>query len=263
MIAELIQAPSSISRAQVGILDRTTFCDGHHIGTGNIEPKITLAPREARVLAGNFQAAMEATAPAAKERSFYMRMRPTDGAAVVFAATLAATVGSPGPRRRSSSSRSSSSPSPCSNSEPRATIIAGGAATGRGTRPPSRAEAVHRAREARRGEVELHLLGQERKSAGEIRGQLVAGFAHPQRSSGAASQQQQRPRQRRGAPGKPRGRRQYAAPRAAGPAQRPQRERRRAGAQFRPRRQHPRRYLRREARRGVQARIDEVLEQSN
>jgi hypothetical protein len=30
-------------------------------------------------------------------RSFYMRMRPTHGAAVVFAATLAVTLGSPGP----------------------------------------------------------------------------------------------------------------------------------------------------------------------
>ena len=44
-----------------------------------------------------FRLRLEATAPAAKERSFYMRMRPTYGAAVVFAATLAATVGSPGP----------------------------------------------------------------------------------------------------------------------------------------------------------------------
>ena len=49
------------------------------------------------MLAEIFRLRLEATAPAAKERSFYMRMRPTYGAAVVFAATLAATVGSPGP----------------------------------------------------------------------------------------------------------------------------------------------------------------------
>ncbi len=49
------------------------------------------------MLAKIFRLRLEATAPAAKERSFYMRMRPTYGAAVVFAATLAATVGSPGP----------------------------------------------------------------------------------------------------------------------------------------------------------------------
>ena len=117
-----------------------------------------------------------------------MRMRPTYGAAVVFAATLAATVGSPGPAEAffflpifQQSQPSFESRTPGDNNRWRRGDRAR-------TRPPSRS-AVHRdAREARRGEVELHLLGQEREAAreirgqlvaGEIRGQLVAGFAHP------------------------------------------------------------------------------------
>ena len=87
----------------------------------------------------------------------------------------------------------------------RAITISGEAATGGNTSRPAR-QAVHwHARQARRGEVELHLLGQEREVAGEIRVQLLAGLAHPQRSSGAACEQEQRPRQRLGAPRKPRG----------------------------------------------------------
>ena len=93
------------------------------------------------MLAEIFRLRLEATARAAKERSFYMRMRPTYGAAIVFAATLAATVGSPGPAeaffflpifQQSQSSFSSNL------ARTRATIIARGAATGRGTRPTSR-----------------------------------------------------------------------------------------------------------------------------
>jgi hypothetical protein len=57
----------------VGILDRTTFCDGHHIGTGNIEPKISLSPREARMLAEIFLLRLEATARAAKEAATITR----------------------------------------------------------------------------------------------------------------------------------------------------------------------------------------------
>ena len=109
-----------------------------------------------------------------------MRMRPTYGAAVVFAATLAATVGSPGPAEAFfflPIFQQSQPSTPSDNNRWR-----------RGDR--ARDEAA----EPARGEVELHLLGQERKVAGEIRGQLVAGFAHPQRSSGAASEQEQRPR---------------------------------------------------------------------
>ena len=179
-----------------------------------------------------------------------MRMRPIPGAAVAFAATLAATVASPGPAEAFfflPIFQQQSQPSIDSRSSRSDNNRWRGQGEGRG-RP---AQIIHRdPRETRRGEVEF--LGQERKVAGEIRVQLPAGLAHAQRSSGAASEQEQRPRQRLGAPGKPRGRRQYALRRAAGPAQRPHRERRRAGAQFRPRRQHPRRYLRREARRGVQ-----------
>jgi hypothetical protein len=109
-----------------------------------------------------------------------MRMRPTHGAAAVFAATLAATVGSSGPakaffflpifQQAQSSFESKSGRSPGDNSRWR----------------------------------------------GGDRGRDEA--AQPKPSIGT----------------------------------RAKRERRRAGAQFRPRRQHPRRYLRREARRGVQ-----------
>ena len=70
-----------------------------------------------------------------------MRMRPIHGAAVVFAATLAATVGSPGPaeaffflpifqQQSQPSIDSKSGRSPSDNNRWRA-------ATGRGTRPPS------------------------------------------------------------------------------------------------------------------------------
>ena len=138
-----------------------------------------------------------------------MRMRATHGAAVVFAATLAATVGSPGPaeaffflpifQQSQPSIDSRSGRNPSDNTRWRG---------GDRGRDEAAHQAVHRdAREARRGEVELHLVGQERKVAGEIRGQLLAGLAHPQRSSGAASEQEQRPRQRLGAPRKSRGRR--------------------------------------------------------
>ena len=115
----------------------------------------------------------------------------------------------------------------------RATTRAG-SATGDGRRRRAGQAFRRDAREARRGEVELRLVGQERKVAGEIQVQLLAGTAHPQRSSGAASEQEQRTRQRLGAPGKPREWRQYAARRATGPAHRLQRERRRAGAQLPP-----------------------------
>ena len=74
------------------------------------------------------------------------------------------------------------------------------------------AQDVHRdAREARRREVELQLVGQERKVASKIQIQLLAGFAHPQRSS-----QEPPPSKSSGRAnasvrqGKPRGRGQYA-----------------------------------------------------
>ena len=142
-----------------------------------------------------------------------MPMRSIHGAALVFAATLAATVGSPGPaeaffflpimQQSQPSFESRSGRTPSDNNRWK---------SDRGRDEAAQPKIVHRdAREARRGEVELQLVGQERKVAGEIRVQLLAGLAHPQRSSGAASEQEQRPRQRLGAPGKPRGRRQYAA----------------------------------------------------
>ena len=105
------------------------------------------------MLAEIFRLRLEATARAAKERSFYMRMRPTHGAAAVFAATLAATVGSSGPAKAFFFLRSSSSRSPRSSPNPagaRATIVAGGAATGEGTRPPSPSRPPGRARSATR-----------------------------------------------------------------------------------------------------------------
>ena len=185
-----------------------------------------------------------------------MPMRSIHGAALVFAATLAATVGSPGPAEAFfflpmfQQSQQPSFEVQIRQEPERQHALEARPGDGRRRRA---GQAFRRdAREARRREVELRLVRQERKVAGEIRVQLLAGSAHPQRSSGAASEQEQRPRQRLGAPGKPRGRRQYAARRAAGPAHRLQRDRRRASAQLRPRRRYPRRYLRREARRGVQ-----------
>ena len=182
-----------------------------------------------------------------------MPIRSIHGAALVFAATLAATVGSPGPAEAFFflPIMQQSQPSfevQIGQDPERQYSLEARQGEGRGRRA---GQAFRRdARETRRGEVEL--LGQEWKVAGQIRVQLLAGLAHPQRSSGAASEQEQRPRQRLGAPGKPRGGCQRATRPAAGPARRPQRERRRTGAQFRPRWQHARRYLRREARRGVQ-----------
>ena len=91
-------------------------------------------------------------------RSFHMRMRPTHGVAVVFAAALAATVGSSGPAeaffflpifQQSSSSRSSprSSPDPAGA---RATTRAGSATGGRTTAPSRPSLPAGRARSATR-----------------------------------------------------------------------------------------------------------------
>ena len=167
-----------------------------------------------------------------------MRMRPTHGVAVVFAAALAATVGSSGPAEAFfflpmfQQSQQPSFEVQIRQEPERQHALEARPGDGRRRRA---GQAFRRdAREARRREVELRLVGQERKVAGEIQVQLLAGTAHPQRSSGAASEQEQRPRQRLGAPGKPRERRQYAASRATGPAQQLQRERRRAGAQLPP-----------------------------
>ena len=131
-----------------------------------------------------------------------MRMRPTHGAAVVFAATLAVTVGSPGPaeaffflpifqQQSQPSIDSKSGRSPSDNNRWRERQ-----GEGRGRR----AQAVHRhAREARRGEIELQLLGQERKVASEIRGEIRGDSSQaprtrsvrqeppPSKSSGRAS----------------------------------------------------------------------------
>ena len=144
-----------------------------------------------------------------------MRMRPTHGAAVVFAATLAATVGSPGPaeaffflpifQQSQPSFESRSGRSPSDNNRWK-----------RGDR--GRDEAAEPVKpstgtRAKRDEEKSSSTssGKSGKSQAKSEVQLLAGFAHPQRSSGAASEQEQRPRQRLGAPGKPRGRRQYAA----------------------------------------------------
>ena len=182
-----------------------------------------------------------------------MRMRPTYGAAVVVAATLAATVGSPGPAEAffflpifQKSQPSFESRTPSDNNRWRR----GDRARDEAAEPVKPSTGTRAKRDEEKSSSTSS--GKSGKSQAKSEASSSQAFAHPQRSSGAASEQEQRPRQRLGAPGKPRGRRHYAGPPRRGPAQLPQRERRRAGAQFRPRRQHPRRYLRREARRGVQ-----------
>ena len=123
-----------------------------------------------------------------------MRMRPTHGVAVVFAAALAATVGSPGPAQAFfflPMFQQSQQPQPEGRS---------GRSSGDNNRwkrdrgsdddaepaKPSGGTRVKRNEE----KLELQLVGQERKVAGEVRVQLLAGTAHPQRSSGAASEQE-------------------------------------------------------------------------
>ena len=186
-----------------------------------------------------------------------MRMRPIPGAAVAFAAALAVTVSSPGPaeaffflpifqQQSQPSIESRSGRSPSDNNRWR-----------RGDRPrdeaaepvkPSGGTRAKRDEEksstSSSGKSGKSQAKSETSSSQASRTRSVRQEPPPSKSSGRANT--------RGAPGKPRGRRQYAAPHAACPAQRPQRERCRAGAQFCPRRRHPRRYLRREARRGVQ-----------
>ena len=56
-----------------GLLDRTTFCDGHHIGTGTLGPGSVVSPREARMSAEIFLLRLEATARAAKEAATITR----------------------------------------------------------------------------------------------------------------------------------------------------------------------------------------------
>ena len=184
-----------------------------------------------------------------------MRMRPIHSAAVAFVAALAVTVGSPGPAEAflplpiSIPMLQQSQPpveSRSSGRSPSDNNLRKRSDRGSISRPARQAVHWH-AREARRG-MKLRLLGQERQVAGEIRGHL-AGHAHPQRPAGAACEQEQRPRQRRGAPRKPRRRKEHAARHADGPAQRDQRELWLASAQSRPRRQHTWRYIRRGARR--------------
>ena len=205
------------------------------------------------MLAKIFRLRLEATAPAAKERSFYSGYTAAD---LRCCGRLRGH-----PRRDGGQSRPRGGvllppdlpavPALGSSPEPRATIIARGVATGRGTRPPSRssrppghARSATRRRSTSSGKSGKSQAKSEASSSQASRTRSVHQEPPPSKSSGRANACV--------APGKPRGRRQYALRRAAGPAQRPQRERRRAGAQFRPRRQHPRRYLRREARRGVE-----------
>ena len=106
------------------------------------------------MLAEIFRLRLEATARAAKERSFYMRMRPTYGAAIVFAATLAATVGSPGPaeaffflpifQQSQSSFESKSGTSPSDNNRSRRGDRARDEADEPASRPPGRARSATR-----------------------------------------------------------------------------------------------------------------------
>ncbi len=108
-----------------------------------------------------------------------MRMRPTHGVAVVFAAALAATVGSSGPAEAFFFlPMFQQSQQPQIRQEPeRQHALEARPGDGRWRRV---GQAFRRdAREARRREVELRLVRQERKVAGEIRVQLLAGTAHP------------------------------------------------------------------------------------
>ena len=147
-----------------------------------------------------------------------MRMRPIHSAAVAFGAALAVTVGSPGPAQ-ASPPPPDSDPDVQQSQPPVESRSSGRSPSDNNLRKRSDRGKYESAqpvkpstgtRAKRDEEIKLRLLGQERQVAGEIRGHL-AGHAHPQRPAGAACEQEQRPRQRRGAPRKPRRRKEHAA----------------------------------------------------
>ena len=182
-----------------------------------------------------------------------MSMRPTYAAAVVFAATLAATVGNPGPAEAffflpifQQSQPSFESRTPSDNNRWRRgdrtrdeaaepVKPSTGTRAKRDEEKSSSASSGKSGKSQAKSEASSSQAKSEASSSQASRTRSVRQEPPPSKSSGRANASVRRE--------SPAGGGSTAAPRAAGPAQRPQRDRRRAGAQLRPRRQHPRRYL--------------------